>query len=275
MKVPEEFVIDLQLFAEEGVEAADTDPQVYFEDESDLEDEAEEGEDEGETEGEEEDSLDEEAAEPSVESQQEVKFTKEQQDVINKVVAKRLARAETSFVKDLSQVAGTQLEQSEITDAAKLWGFLKLNPQLSLSVQQQIDFFSKNASPVTAEAQRDVDKELLLDLKEAVIDLKDKDAGFRKNYDAFVEWTEDNKYSISDKKTLEMAYLAWQGANSKILRANEVLREQRKNAQKSHMKRRASVEGGNKAPRKSNVDYTKMSDRDILASEGIALFTDE
>lgn len=276
-----DFQIDLQLFAEDvevpEVEDVQDDPVYYEDDDVPEEPEDEAGDEEEDVEDEEEldeDVEEEEAEEDDVEvKDSEAKFTKEQQAVIDNIIAKRLKRAEDSFVKDLSQQAGTSLEQQDVTDAARLWGFLKMNPALSGAVQKQIDFFNSNAQPKTSDIPDTREQEI--ELKEAILDMKESDSVLRKNMDSFVDWTEENGFEINDKKGLELAVLAWKGANGKLLRANEALREQRKTAQKSKMKRRASVEGGNKAPRKPPVDYRKMSDRDILASEGIPLFTED
>lgn len=204
--------------------------------------------------------------------QTEVKVYTEEQ--VNATVKGRLARAERTFQKDLSVQAGTQLESHEPVEAVKLWGFMKLNPEVSRAVQNVVDNFiatGKAVMPQKAAPATDA-----LSLREAVIDLKEQDTFFAKNSKAILEWADDNGYDISDEKTLNLAYLAWKGANAPQQVAKAKLEAQQKATQKQKAKQGAALEGG-RAPRKSGtkINYGKATPQQILQHEGLSLFTED
>ncbi len=205
-----------------------------------------------------------------------VKFDKKQQAKVNEIVQNRLTRAEQKWEKMIQEAAGTELDMEnggEVLSAVRLWGLLKTNPELSRAIDTTIQHYLSNGMAKQPEFKQATTKEQELELKEAIIDMKLADSTFAKNHTKIMEWAEDQGFVITDKKSLEMAYLAWKGSNARKEAANAQLREQRK-SQKKGEKKKAVLESGRKRSKKP-VDYRKMTDRDILAYEGLKLFTED
>lgn len=205
-----------------------------------------------------------------------IKFTEEQQAYVNEIVQTRLERAERAMERKLTEAAGTQLDfgqdGGEMLGAAKLWGFLKLNPELSQQIDNVINRYVANGrynQPQQASSQQDA-----IELREAVYDLRLNDKVFNKNHKQVFEWADDNGYEIRTPKELQLAYKAWKADNMQAQLATQRLLEQRKAQTKANMRSRAVLEGG-KTRGKGQANYQKMSDSDILASEGLSLFIED
>ena len=264
------FKINLQLFAEEETSLINNEQNEEAEPEdAQDEDEDEEGEDDVEDSAEQTLTVGKEGSDENVDS---VKFDVKQQSKIDEIVRTRLERQERAFHKEIEQVAGTSFEKGEVHNAANLWGFLKLNPEISNAVQQIID--AHIAQGRYTQPHRESTQSNTLAVKEAIIDLRESDKTFNKNYKVVMDWADDQGIDIVDAKSLKTAYLAWQGANGSIIKANEQLAKKRQE-QKQSQKTRASVMSGNKGSRKGSPNYSKMSARDILAAEGLSLFTED
>lgn len=192
---------------------------------------------------------------------------------VDSIIEGRIARAERRFNDRLVEVAGVDLTQDEPVDAVRLWGFLKTNPQLSQEVQNIIDSFVQSGQAKTAPPMDTRDRELAK--REAIFDLREKDTGFAKNSKGVLEWAEDNGFRVTDAKTLNVAYLAWKGANATQQLAQAQLEGQRKAQQKTQDKKQAGLERGKGGTAGKYVDYTKLSVKEILAIEGLSLITDE
>lgn len=261
---------------------------ALIEEEEDVIDEEEEEEDVEDEDLEEEDSEDEEEDEEDVEDEDlskakskdpsEVKFSAKQQAFIDNLIQTRLTRASAQYDQQLQEAAGVGVDRTEILSAANLWGFLKLNPKLSNDVQGLINAFIATGNFVPQKKGQDNAKENALNKREAILDLKASDAYFASKSKAILEWAEDEGFDIHDAKSLKRAYLAYKGANGTLDRADAEYRKKRVEAKKQGRKGTAMVKGSG-APRKGGgkkpTDYKKMSDTDILASEGIKLFTED
>ena len=252
---------------EDVVDDDDEGGEDEIDDEAEDEEYAEESE-EGEDEGDVEPEAEEDAAGGKV------KFTAEQQKIVDQIVQKRLERKDAQFVKQVSEIAGVQLEATEIPQSARLWGLLKANPELSDAVDLVINSHLRNGKAKEI-ANSDLNRESKLELKEAVLDMKLEDPLFRKNADKIIEWAEDKGYPVNSKKSLQLAVLAWKGSKDAILSKAKQSSEQKKQFVKQTTQKRAGVQGGASAKANTPSDFRKMSDRDVLTRNGLSLFTDE
>ena len=204
-----------------------------------------------------------------------VKFDKTQQKALNRIVQQRLERHESKLLKEFSDVAGAELSIEEVGSASRLWGLLKVNPDLSRVIDQVIDRHLQAGKAVVPENRQTSTKEAELEIKEAILDLKLADKNFNKNSDKIVKWAEDQGFEVFNKKSLELAYMAWKGSQAKVVQATQKLQEQKKQATKKAVRQKAAVQSGKSAKSKGKVDYSKLSDKDVLASEGLNLFVDD
>lgn len=263
---------DVELNDDTGYEDEDT--QEVDADEQGTE--AEGSDDGGDVDEDDADGTDEtaETTEDASGEAQRVKFSKEQQKVVDQIVQKRLERKDTQFVKQISEVAGVQLEAEEITQSAKLWGLLKSNPELSEAVDIVIAAQLKSGKAKEV-VSNDANRASVLEVKEAILDLKIKDPLFRKNGDKILEWADDQGYSVNSKKSLQLAVLAWKGSKDSVLAKANRVSEQKKQSAKKATQQRAGVQGGKSAKTQTSTDFRKMSDKDVLTRNGLSLFTDE
>lgn len=258
--IDEELIDDTNL-EDEGLESG-VDDAVDDAEQEDLEEELEE-----------EESTDEPEDEDAP-----VEFDKKQQAEVNKLIKARLDRQETKLVKDLSKFSGVELSKEELPPAARLWGLLKANPQLSRDVDSLIglSITEGNAkAPISEDNTADAITQRL-ELKEAILDLRAADPTFSKNADKVLAWAEKEGYEIANAKTLKLAVLAWKGSQGKVTEVVQKATAQRKQEVKKTLQKRATVQStktGNTAAAK--VDYRKMSDRAVLQTEGLSLFTDD
>lgn len=201
------------------------------------------------------------------------KFTKEQQALVDKLVQSRLERAEKQFIQRFIGAAGVDVDRHELPQAAGLWGFLKVNPQLSDDVQKMIDAYIAKGNYVEPKTSASASREGALGRREAILDLKASDVYFAKHSKEILEWAEDEDFDIVDAKTLKRAYLAYKGARGALDRAD---REHRRKQQAGTSRKDGKVAMSSKsgAPKKA-TNYAKMSDADILAASGLKLFTDD
>lgn len=248
---------------DEGLEGGDEDvlEDIDTEDEEDLEDE--------------EDVDDPDSKETDDDAP--VKFDKKQQTRVDQIVKERLERAETKLVRDMASAAGVEISREEISSAARLWGLLKSNPQLSRAVDGIISTSLAEGSaqaPVTDDSPES--RTQRLELKEAILDLKVADNLFAKNADKILAWAENEGYTVTDAKTLKLVFSAWKGAQGKVVAAVQKTTAQRKQEAKKTLQKRATVQTSKPGAKSTgSTDYRKMSDKAILASEGIKLFTED
>ena len=171
--------------------------------------------------------------------------------------------------------AGTTLESKEISEAAKLWGFLKNNPDLSKKVGDLINSSgtATQNSPVSTTYFKQQMQEI--ELKEAVADLRADDPIFRKNEKEIEDWVDAQGIPVTDAKSLKVAYLAWKGENSPRKVAEAELNAQRKMQSNLRNKKKAAVLPAKAQKASPSLDYSKMSASEILKSTGMTLFRDE
>jgi len=205
-------------------------------------------------------------------------FNKKQQDEINKLVRTRLERQEAKIVKDLAKAAGVDIAYDEITSAARLWGLLKLNPELSTDIDKAINIAlssGKAKMPVDVSTTTDAITQRL-ELKEAILDLRASDRTFGKNANKIIAWAENEGFNVNNAQALKMAFLAWKGAQGKVEEAVQKAQEKRKQDNKKALQKQANVQSTKTTkPLGGTVDYSKMSDVSVLAAEGLSLFTDD
>lgn len=267
-----ELLDDDTLMDDVNLEDEDLDSGVDEDDEDvepeDLEDAIEEDEED------EDDSTEED----SDENEPATLFDKKQQAEVNKLIKARLERQEAKLVKDLTRAAGVEIAHEEIAPAARLWGLLKANPQLSKEVDGLILLSlqgGKAKAPDAVDNSTDAVAQRL-ELKEAILDLKASDKTFGKHADKIVAWAENEGYKINSAKSLKMAYLAWKGSQGKVEEVVQKATAQRKQNNKKAMQKRATVQSTKAGTTRSGkTNYAKMSDASVLASEGLSLFTDD
>ena len=276
--------LKLQLFNEKPATLLDDNYEdviddVQEDDVEDVEDEDVEDEDVADDDIEDEDIDTEEEIEEVEDSVDDndtsVKFDKSQQKALNRIVQQRLDRHEGKLLKEFSDVAGTDLSVDEVGSASRLWGLLKTNPGLSQAIDQVIDQHLRSGKATPPEAKQTSTKEAELEIKEAVLDLKLADKNFNKNSDKILKWAEDQGFDVVNKKSLKLAYMAWKGSQAKVVQATQKIQEQKKQATKKAVRQKAAVQGGKSSKSKGKVNYARLSDSDVLASEGLSLFVDD
>lgn len=246
------------------------------EDVEDVEDDVEDVEDE---EGEDESEDDKDDAPPKNSSKNKDNkkgvFTKEQQKIVDDIVQSRLERMEKQYMQQAREAAGVEVSRQEVLDALNLWGFLKLNPRLSMDLQSRIDAFIESGDYVAQKRSGRNSKEDELNKREAVLDLKASDPFFAKHSKKILEWAEDEGFEIYDAKSLRRAYLAYKGSQGVLDKADEEYHKQRQKS-KTDARKRAKVATSKKGGSPKKVqDFKNMSDADILAASGLKLFTDD
>lgn len=209
-------------------------------------------------------------------------FNEAQQAEVNRLIKARLERHEEKVVKgligDLTQVAGVEIDSSELPGAAKLWGLLKSNPQLSYEIEGLIQSALQKGVARTPEleSQSLSAKEQQIAFKEAVLDLKMADATFNTNADKILAWAQNEGYNVVDNKSLKLAYLAWKGSQGAVAQAVQKAAAKRKQETKKAMQQKATVQSTKNGTSRSKApSYVKMSDAAVLANEGLSLFTDD
>lgn len=239
----------------------------------------EEEEDEFEEDASDED-LDDEDDELDDEAQADAKansiFSKEQQTEVNKIVQTRLERQKNALVNELAQASGTEIAYDELPRASRLWGLLKTNPELSQAIDQVIDqHLAQGLAKTPDQALKSTtSKEVELARKEAIVDLKMVDRAFSKNADKILDWASKEGFDVNDAKTLKLAYMAWKGSHEQLIKNTEKVTDKQRKDQKTAMRKKANVQGS-KTTKGQKLDYSKANARDILASEGLSLFTDD
>lgn len=261
--------------AEEAIDTPATEPETEEEEPNEDTPPAEEGEEDAEA----EEGQEDEEGEADTSDDPAPLFSKEQQTEVNRIVQSRLDRAEQKLLKDLTNAAGISIEQKEITSAARLWGLLKHNPTLSGKIDQLIaDSLRRGEAkpPVLEENTTEVATKRLA-FKESVLDLRQADATFNKNADKILAWADKEGYTVSDAKSLKMAYLAWKGSQDAVKATVQKTVAQKKQQQKQTMQQKAAAV---QSPKRGNVatkpvDFRKMTDAQILAAQGLKLFIEE
>ena len=267
-----DFEFDLQLFAGKP----DTDEEDVVEDDNpelDAEDDDEEDPEDTEDTDPEEDGDKKPPAKAAGKAKA-VDFTPEQREHVENIVKDRLERYDTKLDREFSREAGVEVSRDEVMQAADLWGFLKLNPQISEAVQRVIDAQVAKGN-VVQQNKRDDDKTIDLSRREAILDMKADSPYFAKNSKKILEWAEDEGFEITDDKSLRRAVLAYKGANGRLDKATEEHKKKQGSPRdKARSQSRVASTKGSGTP-KSKTDFTKMSDADVLAASGQKLFTDD
>lgn len=192
----------------------------------------------------------------------------------SKIIEARLARDRRVREKELSSAAGIKMTFDEAKKAARLWGMLAQNPDLTEKVRQVLDEHLSR-SPMQPTPSIDL-KEQELALKEAVIDLRLKDPVFREHESDIMTWAELNGIEIEDPKTLRLAYLGWKGENAAKLAAEVEVKAKESVKAKATEKSNAKLIPGKGARATGKpLDYKGMSAEDILRAEGLKLWTSE
>jgi len=274
MALPNENTESYEDYDFQDEDTSGDDETLEDEDLGDEEDDFDADEAEDGVEGDDTDDVEETAEE--AETREPVKFSDKQQKMVDKIVQTRLDRKDAQFVKQMSEVAGIQLEATEISQSAKLWGLLKSNPGLSeaidLVIQAQLKH-GKAKEPSTYNA--DTTRESALDLKEAVLDMKLADPTFRKHSDKIIEWATDQGYEVNNAKALKLAVMAWKGSQAPIISKAKSVSEQKRKDAKQVTQKRAGVQSGSTSKARTQTDMRKLSDKDILSRGGLKLFTDD
>lgn len=222
----------------------------------------------------EEDELNDDTSKP--EESDEIQFDEAQQEKLNEIVQQRLERQEQQILKDLSETAGTQLSVDDVTGASKLWGLLKENPQLSSAIDRLIsDAVNQGQATAPSLNQGDTPDMRMreLDRREAVLNFKAENKTFNKNADKILQWAKDQGMYIYNDSSLKMAFYAWKGANSDMLgEASKQYNDKRRKV-KSNLRKKANTQSAKGVKSKAKLNYKKMSDDEVLAAEGLSLFT--
>lgn len=242
----------------------------------DVVEEVEEETTEEEVENEEEETEeDDESTDETDTEEKPAKFDKKQQEKVNRLIQERLDRQDAKMLRDVSSAAGIDLKREDIPQAARLWGLLKSNPKLSKDIDVLISTSLQDGTAVApATEDSDDSRTQRLELKEAILDLKDADSTFAKNSTKILAWAEKEGFTIKDAKSLKLVYSAWKGTQGKVAEAIQKTTAQRKQEAKKTMQKRATVQTTKSGTTTTaKPDYRKMSDRDVLQSEGLKLFT--
>lgn len=268
------WVFDLQRFAEKDVDTdedvVDTDDEDIVDDDEDVvtDDDSDDDDDQG-------DDDDDELPKGKKKKDDEVTFTEAQKKVVEDMIQNRLERADRRLDQQYRNAAGVEVNRNEVFAALDLWGFLKLNPQLSDNVQRLIDEVVSKGNFVKQDKRENSAKEDALGKREAVLDLKATDTYFARHSKDILDWAEDEGFDIVDAKTLKQAYMAYRGSKGVLDRADAEHRKKQQAKAKNDTRKQAKMATGKSKNGKRNADFTKMSDADVLAATGHKLFTDD
>lgn len=170
-------------------------------------------------------------------------------------------RLERKFTKVTQQLSDAQ-------QAINVFNAITSNPEVAEQVASILDSYdvTVDAAP---EPEYDPQKE-----REIMRELLSK-PDFVKYEDEIREWAEDNDLPFETAEQQKHAYLLWRGENVDRLIQEARIRDAKKAAKKQQAKKNAKLQktataGGAKPP-----DYKSMSDDEILALEGLSLWTDE
>lgn len=266
----EEFVPDIDEDESVGL--------VLPEDEEEFEEEVEDEENEENEEedldlGEDEEFEEEIEEDSTIESRP--RFDSNQQKEVDRILKTRLERQEASMLRNFKEVAGVDIEKEELTSATRLWGLLKTNPELSGEIDKVIDQHLREGKAKPPSHREVSSREAELDFKEAVLDMKSEDKLFSKHSDKILDWAENEGFEVHNAKTLKLAYMAWKGSQGSILEATKKLNEEKKKSERRQIQKKATVQSSKPGKQKAKLDFSKMSDADIIANEGLSLFTDD
>lgn len=275
----------LQMFAGPNDIDDEEEDLVGDDEEEDLEEE--DLEDAGETEDEPGNE------EPVTGTKSKVKFSGEQQAEVDRIVKQRLNRERAKLQQTkVQQPQSKEPEESlfdraqvpplasdEVNQALRLWTYLKHNQEISREVDKALQ--SKQGQmpaymgPSRKAASQDSGEGDRFGLFEAKFELRSSDPVFKKYESKILAWAEREEIDIKDGKSLKLAVRAFKGAHSRLLLAQAEKRgaEQLKKDQQAASKGKGVSRKGSGKPGK--VDYTKMSDADILAEEGLSLLEDD
>lgn len=207
---------------------------------------------------------------------------------VDAIIQRRLARERQAPDKvNLTEVVSEKgsippLPEAEIVDAARLWTYLKANPDINRQVNKLVQEGPENMPTYTRIGKRTgtqndsgVDPEVRMERHGLLVELRVSDPTFKKYEKQIMTYAEANDIDVSTAKGVGLAYKAWRGEKAHLLVANAELRGQQK-AQSA----RDAVDQARGVPRKGNKsgkpkDYRNMKDEDVLADMGIKLFDDE
>lgn len=156
------------------------------------------------------------------------------------------------------------------SEAMQLYSFIASNPELTAHVNQLLQTY-EGTIPVSQlnEVQFDPAAERV-----AMKELLGR-PDFVKHEDEIAEWAEDNGLAFDSALDQRHAYQLWKGENADRLIQEARLDSAKKAAKLKEAKGKAGLQrsGGPGSP--PPVDYTKMSDTDVLAHMGLSLWSDD
>jgi len=164
---------------------------------------------------------------------------------------KRLAREKRKFEREFIASAGVPIKTEEIGQAAKLWGYLSQNPQISKKVQEEME------------------------LRESLLEMRADDPTFKKYEQEILGWASEQGLDVRTTKDLNLAYMAWKGRDYRRAVANAELDAQRKMTKNIQTKKTAAVLPAKAVKTSPTLDYSKMTPQQILAAEGLKLTIDD
>ena len=192
-------------------------------------------------------------------------------------VKKRLARAERAFERKFMEdinadSVGHEIPRQDLSKAVKLWNTLRVNPELSLKVNQLISTEVQSGKAKTLDlihptGGADI-REQRLALREAKLDYRETDSVYRKYEQDILEWAEDEGLRIRTERDLKSAIREWKGAHARTLATKA---EPKKAAPKAKSTVVPPTGRTKSAPPK--IDYRKASAQEILEREGLSLFS--
>lgn len=224
----------------------------------------------------EDEPLDEEAVEDNQEegTDDRVTFSPEQQKKFNEAIQARLARQKRSLRKETELLAGTKMTEEDVENSAKLYGMLKQNPELSDQIRDLINAEYKAGNiklNSTAETKAEA-KLRALEAKEVIIDMKDSDPLFKRYFDDIEAYADVEDLSLDDERSIELAYKLWKADNAELI-LNYRTAAQKRRQEVQTKKKKAAKKTTRKSPKPAPKpkDYTKMSDAELLRTEGLSL----
>lgn len=173
-------------------------------------------------------------------------------------------RLERKFTRVSQELA----EARELADAMR---WIQQRPELAEQIQSLLDSYQgwpvQQYEPVDfAEIQRNTTEALRYLLGRP---------DFTKYEQDIRDFAEDEGFDPDDPIELKEAYRLWRGENAERLAQEQAFNMQQRGAQKQQARQKARLQGSGGPGSGPPPNFTKMSAQEVLAHEGLSLFTDE
>jgi methylphosphotriester-DNA--protein-cysteine methyltransferase len=163
-------------------------------------------------------------------------------------------------------------ELSEAREAASVLNWISERPELAGQVQELMENYQND--PQHQSQLMDIDigqvQKEAADAWRFLLGKQD----FVQHEQDIAEFAEEEGYDPNDPLQLKEAYRLWRGENADRLAQEQALKMQQRGTQKQEARKKAGLQGSG-GPGGTPPNYKKMSAEEVLAHEGLSLYTDD